>query len=449
MIDREDARRICEQALQLSTADACEVFLAGGRDAVTRFANNEIHQNMASESYELVVRSLFGRRTGTASSNRLDAEGIARVVAESERVTHLMPERDDLLELPEPQPIRELPDAHDPATAELGPDAAAELARQVVAIAAERGLTAAGIVRRIEGEVGEYGEKGTIAMASSKGLFAYHPQTSLQVTATAMGSDSSGWADSMAHAAADVDAGRVGRIAAEKALASAAPRPVAPGEHTVVLEPAAVAELLAFTMFDWSATVVDEGRSFLSGRTGTRLFGSNIRITDDAAHPLHRDRPFDEEGMPTTRVTLVEGGEHRELVYDRIAAQRHGKQPTGHGLRIPSTEGAVASHLVLEGGPTTLEAMIRNTERGILVTRFWYTRPVDPYRLLITGMTRDGTFWIEDGEIRHGIRNLRFNQSLVDLLQHVTALGPQVFAFPCVVPPLRAEGFRFTSETTF
>lgn len=449
MIDREHARSLCEQVLNASGADECEVALCGGVDALTRFANNVIHQNMSSESYELVVRSVIGRRTGHASTTLLDSEGIRRVVAESERVTRVMPERDDLLPLPGPRDYAQVDDAHDAETAILDAEARADLAARMIAASASHGLTAAGIVRCVEGDVGEYGERGTLALANSNGLFAFHRATQLKLTATAMGDDSSGWFDAQSHRAADLDADAVGRVAAEKARASAAPRSVPPGEYRVVLEPAAVADLLCYLAPEFSATVVDEERSFLSGCAQARLFGSNIDIADDAYHPLHRGRPFDEEGTPVQRVVLVEAGEHRGLVYERAAAARHDTTPTGHGLRVPSTNGAVAGALVLGGGDTSLDAMVRSTERGILVTRAWYTHPVDPAQLVITGMTRDGTFWIEAGEVRHGIRNMRFNQSLVQLLRQVTALGPQVYASPCVVPPLVVEGFRFTSETTF
>ena len=449
MLEQDVARHLCEQALSTSRADACEVLLGGGADALTRFANNEIHQNMASEAYELSVRSLIGRRTGRATTTRLDAEGIRRVVEESERVTRLCPERDDLLRLPQPQAYRDVPGAFDAPTADASPETRAEAVRAIVAAAEARDLVAAGFVSTVVGCVGDYGDKGTIAVANSNGLFACHQATALRISATLQGADSTGWVDVQSHRGADLDAAALGRLAADKAVAAAAPRELPPGEYTVVLEAAAVADLLAFTTLEWSATVVDEGRSFLSGRTGSRIFGPNIRLWDDPYHPLHQGTPFDEEGMPTAPVLLVEDGVQRGLVYDRVAAARHGVPPTGHALPVPSTEGAAAQHLVLEGGASSLAEMIQGTERGILVTRFWYTRPVDPRQLLITGMTRDGTFLIEGGEVRHGIKNLRFNHSLIDLLQRVRALGRAVYASPAVVPPLLADGFRFTSTTTF
>lgn len=449
MLDVDAARRICDAALAASRADGCEVALGGGMDALTRFAGNAIHQNMASEGYELVVRSILGRRTGRASTTRLDAAGIAAVVAESERVTRHMPERDDLLPLLGPQTYREVSGAFDAATAQLEPEARAAAVRALVDAAATHGFECAGIVRNVAGRVGEYGEKGTLALANSAGLFAWHRETRLHVSVTVQGPDSSGWADATVHAARDLDAAALGRVAVEKAHAASRPRPLEPGAYTVVLEPAAVAELLAFLAPEFSATVVHEGRSFLSGREARGLFGPGITLRDDPYHALHRGVPFDEEGVPVQPVTLVERGDLTSLVYDRLAAGRHGVVPTGHGLRVPSSDGAAASHLVLEGGDQTTAQLVAGVERGILVTRFWYTRPVDPTSLLITGMTRDGTFWIEDGRIRHGIRNMRFNQSLVDLLRSVRVLGRPEYAVPAVVPPVVADGFHFTSVTSF
>jgi predicted Zn-dependent protease len=331
----------------------------------------------------------------------------------------------------------------------LDPGARAACAAEIIDVARQAGYSAAGIVRTIEGEVGDYGEKGTLAVANSRGLFAWYNATSLQVTTTVQAPDSSGWADALRHRATDVDAGDVGRRATEKARLSAAPRSMAPGAYTVILEPAAVAELLAFLSVEFSATVVDEGRSFLSNRQGAQIFGRGIRISADPFHPLHQGRPFDAMGDATRTVALVEDGVHTGLVYDRVAAHRHGVSPSGHGLRVPSTDGAMADYLVLEGGDQSVDEMIRQTKRGVLVSRVWYTRPVDPAALLITGMTRDGTFWIEDGELQHGIRNFRFNQSLPALLQNVVAAGEPEYAWPAVVPPLKVEGFRFTSETSF
>jgi predicted Zn-dependent protease len=449
MLDRETARRLCEQVLDRSAADACEVALGGGEDALTRFANNEIHQSMASSCVELSVRSVFGKRTGRASTTRLDDAGVRAVVQASEQVARLMPELEDLPELPSEQRIAAVPGAYDAETARLDAAQRAERARCIIDQARRAGFNAAGMVRCVDGEVGEYGEKGTVCLANSKGLFAWHETSSLQVTTTVQASDSSGWADVLAHAARDVDAAAIGHRATEKARLSAAPRSVAPGEYTVILEAAAVAELVAFLAPEFSATVVDEGRSFLSNRQGQQLFGAGIRLSSDPFHPLHQGRPFDEIGDPTRPVVLVEDGRHRGLVYDRAAARRHGVEPTGHALRVPSTEGAVAGHLVLDGGERSVQEMIADTRRGILVSRVWYTRTVDPATLLITGMTRDGTFWIEDGAVRHGIRNLRFNQSVPELLRHVVAAGKPEYAWPAVVPPLKVEGFRFTSETSF
>ena len=194
---------------------------------------------------------------------------------------------------------------------------------------------------------------------------------------------------------------------------------------------------------------MEEGRSFLSGKVGKKLFGDNINIASDVYHPLHRDVPFDSEGVPTKRVQLIRDGVAENLVYDRLTAKRHGLEPTGHGLGPRGKLGAIPRALVMEGGRDTLEEMISSTERGILVTRFHYHNLVDPMKLIVTGMTRDGTFWIEDGRIRFGIKNLRFNQSLLDLLNSVEMTSEPVYVSGAVVPALKAREFNFTSSTEF
>ncbi len=227
------------------------------------------------------------------------------------------------------------------------------------------------------------------------------------------------------------------------------PKAIEPGRYTVILEPAAVGDLCYFLAEGFNAQQVDEGRSFLSGKVGETVFGQNIDIDDDPYHPLIQGRPFDGEGVPTKKVSLVEKGVVKGLVYDRKTAAKLGKEPTGHGLPVPNVEGAHPSSISMKGGTSSIEEMIKSTKKGILVTRLWYNRLVDPMKLIITGMTRDGTFWVEDGKISHGIKNLRYNQSLIELLNHVDAATPQERMWGYAVPGILAREFNFTSVTLF
>ncbi|HWQ03629.1 MAG TPA: metallopeptidase TldD-related protein, partial [Candidatus Nitrosotenuis sp.] len=221
-----------------------------------------------------------------------------------------------------------------------------------------------------------------------------------------------------------------------------------------ILEPAAALDIIGFLFYDFSATAVADQRSCFTGRIGKKLFGDHISLSDDVAHPLQLGPPFDGEGVPSRAVKLIERGVVRNLVYSRAAAKKAGVKPTGHGLALPNEWGEAAFHLVMAGGNSSLEKMLASTERGIYVTRLWYIREVDPYEKIMTGMTRDGTFLIENGKLARGIRNMRFNQSILELLANVVELGPAVRAsgeeaFDMVIPPMKVRDFHFTEVTKF
>ena len=242
--------------------------------------------------------------------------------------------------------------------------------------------------------------------------------------------------------------------ASEKARLLKKPRQVPPGRYTVILEPAAVLDLVGQMFGDFSATALSDQRSFLNDRMGTKLFGENIHIYDDVAHPLQAGVPFDGEGVGRRRLTLVDAGVPREVAYARSSARRAGVEPTGHGFPVPNEIGEAPVNIVIEGGNVSLDQMIASTARGVLVTRFWYIREVDPFAKIMTGMTRDGTFLIEDGRVTCGLRNFRFNQGLIELLSNVEALSPSVRAsgeetFDMVVPAMKAHDFNFTEVTRF
>jgi predicted Zn-dependent protease len=222
----------------------------------------------------------------------------------------------------------------------------------------------------------------------------------------------------------------------------------------VILEPAAVLDLVGQIIPDFSATALEDQRSFLTGRMGERIFGENITIHDDVRHPMQAGEPFDGEGVPRRRLLLVERGVANEVAWSRAAAHRKGVAPTGHGFPLPNEGGEMPVNIVIAGGGSSVAAMIASTSRGLLVTRLWYIREVDPYEKRMTGMTRDGTFLIEDGVVAGGVRNMRFNVGLVDLLNRVELLGPAVRTsgeemFDMVVPPMKVHDFRFTEVTRF
>jgi predicted Zn-dependent protease len=301
---------------------------------------------------------------------------------------------------------------------------------------------------------------------NSRGLSAWQTQTLAEVSITMLGGDSSGWQKANSPDVANLDPLNLAEIAAKKALDSARPAEIPAGKYTVILEPAAVLDIVGFMFWDYSGVAILDQRSFLSGRIGSKLFGENITIWDDVTHPLQNGSPFDGEGMRRLRVPLVENGTVKRVVYARGTAARMKNseykdkvgpiEATGHGFPLPNEMGEMPMNIVFAApeNPQTLAQMIASTERGVLVTRLWYIREVDPYEKIVTGMTRDGTFLVEHGKVQKGLRNFRFNQSLLHMLSAVEAMSLPVRSFgeesfDMVVPAMKVRDFNFTEVTKF
>lgn len=444
MLTRERCQEICEKVFKFSNADETEVSFGGGESALSRFANNEIHQNVSEEGYYLSVRVVYGPKTGRASTNRYDDESIKQILKEASETAKLTPDDPELLPLVGPQSYPPKNDFHK-KTADFSPEERAKSVKPIFEQCKKEGLTAAGYLSN---------GSGVNAFATSKGCFAYYTATDAGFSTTITSPDSTGWALDSSPNIAELDIGKDAGIAIQKAKASRNPKEVPPGDYTVILEPAAVTDLLVFLMFGFSARQVMEKQSFLTDKVGTKLFGENITLLDDCYHPLQSGQPFDGEGVPRQRLVLVEKGVVKNLCYDRLTAKKEGKEPTGHGFSVPNTFGAMPGNLVMSGDSTTVDDMIKSIDKGILVTRFWYNRLVEPMKVIVTGMTRDGTFYIENGKIQYGIKNMRFDESVVEMLNSVQALGKPVRASgvespPMVVPPLKVAGFHFQSTTKF
>ncbi len=446
-LSSEEAGHLLREAIGQSAAEQTEALIEARRESLTRFANNEIHQNVTSTNHTLTLRVRVGRRTGSASTNRLDSSGLRQVADRALAIARLSPEDPGLPDLAPPAPIPAL-DAFVPATAASTPEERAAAVGPVMADAAARDLNAAGALSTLATAVG---------FANSRGVFAFQPETYSQFTCTVRSANSSGWVDRHRRDVRALDAAGLGRVAIEKAERSRNPGAIEPGRYTVVLEPNAVAELVSFLgTLGLGAQADQEGRSFMGGRIGERITGERATLVDDPYDPRAFGRPFDPEGSPRQRVTLIERGIARGVVHDRRTALKAGAESTGHATPPPGTEGPLPFSLVLSQGDTALEQLIASTERGILVTRFWYNRVVDAKQTLITGMTRDGTFVIEDGKLTRGLRNLRFNESVLGALERADAWGrdaePTVFDYVgnCVVAPaLRVRDFRFTGVSPF
>jgi PmbA protein len=447
LLTRSECAAILERAQAAARSfgvQDIEVTLGASDSALTRFANNAIHQNVAERHRSISVRALIGNRTARASTNRCDDAAIERVVEQAIAITRASEPDPGVLPLAEQGDLVDL-DRFCPSTAQSGPDDRARTVAGAIEIVEQAGQTAAGIY-----STGQSVE----AVLNSRGLFAYYFDTLAQFSITAMAADSSGWAKAGTPDCDEVDALQLARRASGKAALSAAPRLLDPGRYTVVLEPAAVQDLLGQMFSDFSATALRDQRSFLTGRLGQQLFGTGINIADDVCHALQTGAPFDGEGVPRRRLALVEDGIPREVARSRSAAARDGVESTGHGFALPNEYGEAPVNIVMEGGNRTLQEIVSSTGRGILVTRLWYIREVDPFQKIMTGMTRDGTFLIEDGNLVSGVRNFRFNQSLLELLNNVEEATPSERAsgeesFDMVVPGLRVRDFRFSEVTRF
>jgi predicted Zn-dependent protease len=429
------------RALGVTEVEAIESFQS---EALTRFANNAIHQNVAERSSHLSVRAIVDGRTARASTNRLDREAIREVVSQAVWLARAGEPDPDLLPLAEPAACPHAARWFE-STAQATPLLRAEAVAEAIRVVEGAGQTAAGIY-----STGE----STFSLLNSRGVAVHHRETLARFSITAMAADSSGWAKASTCDLAGLDPAALALSAARKATLSRAPRELAPGRYTVILEPAAVLDLVGQMFGDFSATAVRDGRSFLNDRIGKKIFGENIAIYDDALHPLQSGATFDGEGVPRRPLTLVEAGVVRDIAYSRAAAALAGAQATGHGFPLPNEFGEAPANIVIAGGDSSVEQMVASAERAILVTRLWYIREVDPYEKIFTGMTRDGTFLVEDGAVTAGVRNFRFNQGLMEMLSNVEALSTPVRTsgeetFDMVVPAMKVRDFRFSEVTRF
>jgi PmbA protein len=443
------------------------VFFSGGHFALSRFANNTIHQNVTEENYSVSVRTAFGGRTARASTNKFDEESLSQVVRSSENLAKVQHPDPDLLPMPDAREAAgngdesalatQNPSRYFEATAAITPELRAEGVKQMVAVAERHKITTAGVYSSAESVEGIF---------NSRGLNNWHTQTSAEISITMLAADSSGWQKANSPDVAILNPLMLAEVAAKKAMDSTHPSEIPAGKYTVILEPAAVLDLVGFMFFDYSGMAILDQRSFLTGRIGTKIFGDNISICDNVAHPLQSGSPFDGEGVRRQSVPLVENGMVQRVVYARGTAERMKQSEhkdnagpiaaTGHGFLLPNEMGEAPQNIVFASpqNPQTVEQMVALTERGVLVTRVWYIREVDPYEKIVTGMTRDGTFLVENGRVTGGLRNFRFNQSLIHMLSNVEAMGVPVRASgeessDMVVPAMKVKDFNFTEVTKF
>lgn len=442
-----ELRELVEKILRLARstgAEEIEVRVDEVADALTRFANNGIHQNVAEHGLTVSLRTVVDGRTARATTNRLDEDSLRGAIEASLSLAHSQPKNPKLLPMPGKQRYRHV-NRFMKKTAALPAEDRARAVQRACDLAVKKGQVAAGIFSSGQSQS---------AMGNSCGLFVAYRETHAEFSITMQEESAASWAKANSSDFRLFNPQALAARASEKAHLALNARELPPGRYNVILEPAAVLDLVGFLFYDFAATAVEDKRSCLTDRLGKQLFGKNVNITDDVYHPLQQGAPFDGEGLPRQRVSLVEGGVPKNLVYARASAKAARKKPTGHGFALPNEYGEAPMNLVFGGGDSSLEKMVTSTDRGLLVTRLWYIREVDPYEKVMTGMTRDGLFLVENGRVTGAVRNFRFNQSLIEMLKNVELLGPAVRAtgeeaFEMIVPAMSARDFHFTEVTKF
>jgi len=429
----QQMRQLLERALSYSKAEACEANIFGGAGGNIRYARNSVSTAGANDDTTLVVQSNFGTRTGTVTANEFDEASVERAVRRSEELARLAPEDPEFMPPIGPQQyVTPSPKAYSAATAAITPEYRARVAGSSITPAAARECTAAGFFNDGANWQG---------MMNTKGLSAFYRATSASLSVTVRSNDETG----SGYVARDLNditgfnPEATSAIALEKAVASRNPVAIEPGKYTVILESEALVEMLQPMVGGFNARQTDEGRSFLSkpggaSKLGEKLVDERISIWSDPQDPDVPASPWIGDGRATAKTVWLDKGVVANFYYSRYWAQKQNKPAT-----------PFPSNMIMAGGTSSVEDMIRETARGVLVTRFWYIRFVDPQTLLLTGLTRDGTFFVENGKIKHAIKNFRFNESPIIMLNNIEALGRPIRVQGSMVPPVKIRDFTFTS----
>ncbi|MEW6189556.1 MAG: TldD/PmbA family protein [Actinomycetota bacterium] len=443
MMTRDEVAKILSQTLAYSEADQTEVALVIKDSSLTRFSNSYIHQNVVERNVRLTVRAIMGKKIGCADTNSLGDSSIKETVDLALQIARHTPPNPDFVSLPEKVRVpRGTSFVED--TARVDPEQRAQTISVIISKASKNNLIAAGAF-----------STGTIAIgvANSLGVEAIDHLSEASLSVVVMSENSSGYADFLSKDVKEINPEVMADIAIEKALRGKNPISIERGTYSVILEQSAVANLLGYLSFcGLGALSVQEGRSFMCQKFGQRITGESITLWDDALDERTLGLPFDLEGVPKQKVMLIEDGIAKNVVYDSYTAHKEGKKSTGHALPLPNIHGPLPSNLFLKAGHSSLQEMISSTERGILITRFHYLNVEDPVKTILTGMTRDGTFLIEKGEIKRGIKNLRFTQSILEALSNVEMISKDFKLkgdsfILCCVPTLKLSEFNFTGIT--
>jgi predicted Zn-dependent protease len=437
ILSKEEAQALLKKVMAYSKSDECEAGLSGSEGGNIRYARNAVSTAGDISTMSLQVSATFGKKTGSASINEFDDASLEKVVRRAEELAQLAPENPEYMPLLGPQGEFKESITYVPSTAAMTPESRAEAVGKSIKVAKDAKLEAAGFLENTT---------SFVAVINSKGLFAYNKGTDVIFSITTRNQEGtgSGYAARGFNDVKKLDTFTATKVASQKANGSANAKAIEPGKYTVILEPVAATYMLE-NMFRFDARSADEGRSFLSkpgggNRLGEQLMDEKVNIYSDPFHPDLPSSTWTRDGYPAQRTNWIEKGVVKNLNYSRYWAEKKGVKP-----------GPFASNIIMDGGTASVEELIKSTERGILVSRLWYIRMVDPQSLLLTGLTRDGTFYIENGQIKYPIKNLRFNESPVIMLNNVEALGKQERSISVesyrsyLIPAMKIRDFTFTS----
>jgi PmbA protein len=449
MIGKEKILGTLNSVIKNSEADQTEAVYIGGESGLTRFANSVIHQNVFEVNSKVYFRAALGKKIGVAATNSFAKADLEKALSNAIEIAKNQKENPDFPGLPSKKDALSLNTYFD-KTARFTPIQRAQEIKKIFDRAKSHNLTAAGSFSTGETEIG---------VANANGVACYQPLTSTFINLVVTGDNSSGYAESLSRDVDDIDVEQLAQIAIQKCLDSKNPKDIEPGEYDVVLEPTAVAALLEWMNYiGFGSKPFQEGTSFLSNRIGQKIMGENITIYDDGNDQSAIAFPFDFEGVPKQKVTIIEKGVAKGVVYDSITAHKDKVKSTGHALTPDNTEGALALNVFVKAGDSSVDKMIGSVERGLLVTRFHYINGLlDTTNAVLTGMTRDGTFLIEKGKIKHGVKNLRFTESMLKAFSNAEQISKERKIVNswwgdvgCVVAPaMLLKNFKFTGKTEF
>jgi len=438
MLEKQQAKKIVDTVVAASKADEVSVSINAGETTHLRFARNSPSTSGNFTDVRVAIESTFGTRSGTVSVNQIDEESLTEAVERSETVARLAPQDPEHVPALGPQSFAEV-DAYRDEVVANGPEQIAAGVRTCIQAARKRDLVAAGFARA---------DASASAIGNSAGLFGFHRRTDVTFSQTVRTEDGggSGWASNVGNRVGDIDFASNAAVAIDKAMKSVEPRPLEPGKYVTILEPACVANLVSLLLFGMNARAADEGRSFFSApeggnKLGERLFPEQVSLYSDPADGTAPGRPWGAEYLPQKRRDWIEGGAVANLMYDRHWATKNKREP------VP-----FPSNMIMRGGSGSVDDLVKGTRRGVLITSLWYIRSVDPRTMLYTGLTRDGVYWVEDGQIKHPVTNFRWNDSPVAVLKNIDAMSETVRVAPrsrntttVAVPALRVKEFELSS----